>query len=469
LTIAGLRFNCHAPILGWSALAVLQLAWPRRLWFRAAPCRIEVVDKACGWPVPLVELQTLHGVRFVTDNAGVIAFDLPELMGKETWFDVKGQGYEVKKDGFGYAGFRFTPEPGQVHRVEVERTIIARRLGRITGGGLFGESQKLGAEPAWRESGLLGQDSVQNAVYRGNFSGCGATRLCRNIRWVYLTAPARRLRRNRWPPLNRRCGCRWIISGTKRRAQGPGQNARFRSDLDLGLREPARCPGARAFGGHLRERCGFVHDYRRGLAVWDDATESFKCSGCCGRKPPPLRILLWRRMDTPSNGPMTPGNHGCCFAIRFPMMRCPATFEAWQDTNSWERLTPPKHCWRREHARKRAPASGSMAWNSWRKRWVSVFVQADGKPSPLGEVWYAEARAPTGPWGPAVKILSHDNYTFYNPSLHPEFTPENSPVLIFEGTYSAEFARNPPKTPRYNYNQILYRLDLDDPRLLLEQ
>src|ERR1700678_2622665 len=133
----------------------------------AAPCRIEVVDKSCGWPVPLVELQTLHGVRFVTDNAGVIAFDLPELMGQETWFDVKGDGYEVKKDGFGYAGIRFTPEPGHAHRVEVDRTIIARRLGRITGGGLFGESQKLGAESAWRESGVLGQDSVQNAVYRG--------------------------------------------------------------------------------------------------------------------------------------------------------------------------------------------------------------------------------------------------------------------------------------------------------------
>jgi hypothetical protein len=64
-----------------------------------------------------------------------------------------------------------------------------------------------------------------------------------------------------------------------------------------------------------------------------------------------------------------------------------------------------------------------------------------------------------------VKILSHDNYTFYNPSLHPEFTPESSPVLLFEGTYSGDFARNPPRTPRYDYNQILYRLGLDDPRL----
>ena len=44
-------------------------------------------------------------------------------------------------------------------------------------------------------------------------------------------------------------------------------------------------------------------------------------------------------------------------------------------------------------------------------------------------------------------------------------TAADSPVLIFEGTYTAEFADRPPPTPRYNYNQMLYRLDLDDPAL----
>ena len=62
-------------------------------------------------------------------------------------------------------------------------------------------------------------------------------------------------------------------------------------------------------------------------------------------------------------------------------------------------------------------------------------------------------------------VLTHDNYTFYNPRLHPEFTPAASPILIFEGTYTAEFADKPVPTTRYNYNQILYRLDLDDPAL----
>src|ERR1041384_4361613 len=148
---------------------VLVLNWASALpsSFAAQPCRIEVVEKGSDWPVPLVELGTTHHARFVTDNAGVIAFDLPELMGRETWFDVIGHGYEVPKDGFGMRGVRLKPEPGKTLKVEVQRTIVARRMGRLTGGGLFAHSQKLGLERDWRDSGILGCDSVQNAVHRG--------------------------------------------------------------------------------------------------------------------------------------------------------------------------------------------------------------------------------------------------------------------------------------------------------------
>jgi len=86
-------------------------------------------DGRCLWS----SLRTTHQVRFVTDNAGVIAFDLPELMGRATWFDVIGNGYEAPKDAFGARGVQLTPEPGKTLRVEVNRTIVARRLGRITG------------------------------------------------------------------------------------------------------------------------------------------------------------------------------------------------------------------------------------------------------------------------------------------------------------------------------------------------
>lgn len=432
----------------------------------AAPCRIEVVDKSCGWPVPLVELQTLHGVRFVTDNAGVIAFDLPELMGQETWFTVKSDGYEIKKDGFGYAGVRFTPEPGQTHRVEVERNIIARRLGRITGGGLFGESQKTGAEQSWPESGILGQDSVQNTVYHGKlFWIWGDTIMPRYPLGLYgspgaTTSPQPLASFE--PPLRLPLDYFRDVKGLpKNLADMPGDGPTWITAL-------VSLPDAQGHE-HLVTTCskdqGLAHIYSQGLATWDDAAESFK-----------LLRSVWRESSTTPHPPLIPDGHAVkftdgagkpwvLFCNPFPMMRCPATFESWQDAHSWEPLAPPKRLQAAGSGENVRPQSGSMAWNSWRKRWVSVFVQMEGKPSFLGEVWYAEARAPTGPWGPAVKILTHDNYTFYNPSLHPEFTPENSPVLLFEGTYTSTFARNPLKTPRYDYNQILYRLDLEDPRL----
>jgi hypothetical protein len=62
-------------------------------------------------------------------------------------------------------------------------------------------------------------------------------------------------------------------------------------------------------------------------------------------------------------------------------------------------------------------------------------------------------------------VLSHDNYTFYNVRLHPELVDGDSPILLFEGTYTTLFADKPAPTPRYDYNQILYRLDLDDAAL----
>jgi hypothetical protein len=150
------------------------------------------------------------------------------------------------------------------------------------------------------------------------------------------------------------------------------------------------------------------------------------------------------------------------FGNPLPTLRCPATFEAWQDASQWETMQPQKTLTAALDGKPVKPHSGSMAWNPYRKRWVTVFMESFGKPSVFGELWYAEAGTPAGPWGKAVKVLSHDNYTFYNPRLHPEFTPADSSILLFEGTYTKEFADRPNPTPRYDYNQVLYRLDLDD-------
>lgn len=90
-----------------------------------------------------------------------------------------------------------------------------------------------------------------------------------------------------------------------------------------------------------------------------------------------------------------------------------------------------------------------------------------GGTSLLGEIWYAEADTPVGPWVYAKKIVTHSRYTFYNPTQHPFFDQGGGRRIYFEGTYTNSFTDNQDPTPRYDYNQILYRLALDDPRLAL--
>jgi hypothetical protein len=413
--------------------------------------------------VPLVELRTTHHARFVTDNAGLIAFDLPELMGRETWFYVHGNGYEVCKDGFGNAGVRLTPEPGKTLKIEVERKIVARRLGRITGGGIFGESQKLGLERDWRDGEILGCDSVQNAVHDGRlfwfwgdttipfyplgiFESTGATTAIIPIKSFE-------------PPVRLRYEQFRDSKGEPRGiAKIPGDGPTW---IIAVASLPDKTGTPRLCATYMKIKPP-LDPYELGLCVWNEKEEIFErlravwTKGATSLKPPEGHAAFWKDAA---------GKEWVLFGNPLPALRCPATFEAWQDSSSWELLKPQKTLESAADGKPVRPHTGSIAWNGYRKRWVAVFMEAYGKPSVFGELWYAEADAPTGRWGKTVKILTHENYTFYNPRIHSEFTPTNSPVLIFEGTYTMQFADNPAPTPRHDYNQVLYRLDLDDPAL----
>jgi hypothetical protein len=430
------------------------------------PCRIEVVEKGSGWPVPLVRLETVNHVSFYTDNAGVVAFDLPELMGKETWLGVTSHGYTVKKDGFGFQGVRITPQPGKTVKVEVERLNIAKRLGRLTGAGLFAESQKTGKDLDWPESGIVGSDSVQNAVYDGKmFWAWGDTMMANYPLGIYdmsCATTAIQPLKSFEPPLKLKLD---YFRDDKGRARGvakmPGSGPTWVSSY-VTLKD--KTGKDRLVCNYVKIK-GHLEAYEAGLCVWNDQTQTFD-----------KLKQLWTKSDSQPKQPIMPNGHPSFmkdaqgkewvyFGDPLPKLRCPATFEAWQDSSTWEVLQPQESLVSAADGKAVKPHTGSIAWNSFRKRWVTVFMEAYGKPSVFGELWYAEADAPTGPWGKAVKVLTHDHYTFYNPRLHPEFTPEGSPILIFEGTYTKEFSDAKEFTPRYDYNQMIYRLDLNDPKL----
>ena len=450
----------------WIALAVAVVSHGSA----AEPCVIEVTEKGTGWPVPLVELRTTSQLRFVTDNAGLIAIDEPELMDREVWFTIFGDGYDVPTDGFQQRGVRLMPQSGKTLKVEVTRKSVAIRLGRLTGSGIFGEAQKVGRELEWKESGVFGCDSVQNAVYRGKmFWAWGDTNLPGYPLGVFdMTSATTAITplQSFEPPLRLTFD---LFRDEKGRPRGVAKMPGVGPTWVWGYTTlPDSSGRPRLVGSYVKIKPGMTI-YEQGLCVWNDETSSFE------------RVrMLWEKTASSSKPPPLPDGHPAVskdangkewvyFGNPLPKLRCPATFEGWQDPTSWEVLTPQETLVSGANGERVRPHTGSIAWNSFRQRWVTVFMEANGKPSILGELWYAEASRPTGPWGKAVKVLSHENYTFYNPRLHPEFTPPDSPILLFEGTYTAEFANHPPKTPRYDYNQMLYRLDLDDPALAAAQ
>lgn len=433
---------------------------------RTGVCCITVVEKGTDWPVPMVELRTVHQVLFVTDNAGRIAFDLPELMGKETWFAVSSDGYEVPADKYGRRGVRLTPESDKTLKIEVSRTSIAKRLGRITGAGLFAESQKLGLETAWPETGVLGSDSVQNAVHDGRmFWAWGDTNIARYPLGIFdmtsATTAIRPLARFE-PPLRLKLNYFTDDAGRPRGvAKMPGDGPTWLTGY---MSLPDKSGAERLVAAYMKIKPP-MEGYECGLCAWNEQTKNFDH----------VRTV-WKKSETAPKHPLMPQGHPvviegkdgkkwALFGDPFPYLRCAATFESWQDPAKWEQITPQESLRSSPDGKPIKAASGSIAWNAYRNRWVTVFMQVFGTPSGFGEVWYAEADSPYGPWGTAVKVLSHQNYAFYNPRIHPEFPPANSPILLFEGTHSKTFADRPVPTPRYDYNQILYRVDLDDPAL----
>ena len=479
-----------------------------------APFAITVIDAETGRGVPLVELRTVHGVRFFTDSNGVAAFHEPGLMGLDVFFFVRSHGYDFPTDGFGQQGKALHVTPGGTAKLTVKRINLAERLYRVTGGGIYRDSVLLGMKTPLREpllnAQVLGSDSVLNAVYRdkvywfwgdtnrpsyplGNFDVPGAT----------SELPDR-------GGLNPEAGVdlRYFTDSkgfAKTTAPMPGKGPTWLTAL-VPLTDGA---------GRERLYASFVKVepplkvYGRGLMVFDDDKQQFE-----------------KLADVGLNVPTFPEGHAfrhaegsveyIYFANPFPLLRVRATAEQFRRIEdyeaftclkegsqcedpqfdrdpqgrlrySWKKHTPPVgprqeaqllskrrlkaddlH-WRlrdRDSGKTLQPHTGSVYWNAFRKRWVLIAVEKGGT-SELGEVWYAEADTPTGPWLYALKVVTHDRYSFYNPKQHPMFDRENGRVIFFEGTYTHTFSGTAEPTPRYEYNQIMYRLNLSDPRLAL--
>jgi hypothetical protein len=483
---------------------------------------ILVVDEATGRGVPLVELQTTNDVKHYTDSNGYVAFLEPGLMNQQVFFRVKSHGYEFPKDNFGMRGVVLKPTAGGAATIKLKRVNMAERLYRVTGQGIYRDTLLLG-KPAPTEqpvanSQVMGQDTVMAAVYRGKlFWLWGDTNQVRYPLGNFSTTSATSELPGRPGGLDPSVGVNIHYyqdpSGFTRKSvpdsavKGPGLKW---CDGLIVLPDPS---GRERLVG----RCSMFKDLgtllSRGLVVFNDETGTFdhlakfNVSGS---------MILGGHPFQARSGDTTYAYSG--FGPPYTI-RVPATWAAVQDpaayegftclaagsqfdgertkldrgpdgklVHAWKKDTPALDGKQREQLVKAglikpeeewsafrdidtgkpvAPHGGSVTWNPYHKRWLAIFTQYAGATSLLGEIWYAEADTPTGPWAYAKKILTHDKYTFYNPAHHPFFDQDGGRRIYFEGTYTADFSGAPEKTPRYDYNQIMHRLDLADPRLAL--
>lgn len=437
---------------------------------------IQALDESTGRGVPLVELETVHNVRWVTDNAGRIALTEPGLIGREVFFHVRSHGYEVPKDGFGYRGVRLTPVAGGRTEVKLKRLNIAERLYRVTGEGLYRDSLLLGHPvPLTRpliNGGVLGQDSVQAVVHRGA------------IRWFWGDT-----NRAGYPlGLFRTSGATSLLPTAGGLPIAEGINLEYAADADGFSRAMIELPekdgviwidgvslvpdhtGREVLVCHYSRRAGLAEELAHGIAVFDESAEIFRSAAV--RAPGAWQIPRGhptRWTDPDGAAWLLIGDPFLLTRVRATLADVldPAAYEAW-DGERWQKSAAPPKPAPLTDVETRQPVAihaGSCRWNAHRQRWIMIAHQAGGKPSNLGEVWYAEATAPTGPWSKARRIATHDRMDFYNPVHHDFLDAEGGRLIHFEGTYANTFSGNPDATPRYNYNQVMYRLDLDDPRL----
>ena len=501
------HFIFPALLIGLRLGALGQAESPPSAWFA-----IRVVDEETGRGIPLVELETVNHLRFYTDSNGTAAFHEPGLMERQIFFHVHSHGYEYPKDDFGYRGVRLKTTPGSEAVLKLKRLNIAERLYRVTGAGIYRDSRLLGrSAPIKRPllNGLVfGSDSVVTAVYRGKLHWF----------WGDTNRPSYPLGNFHVPFATS------LLPGGGGLDPGLGVNLTYAVGQNGFAKETAKMPGkgptwidglvvlpdenrqSRLLAQYVKIKAPLAV-YERGVVQFDDERQQFGHRAMFSKDAPLYphgHPFLHRAGD---------GHEYVYFAGGMPLVRVRANVAGYLDPTQYETYTflqpgtgsgvqrnpdgslkfewragqpkmdhkqvnkliadkkitageSPVHLIDIETGKPVLTQHGSVYWNDHRQRWVMVISQSFGS-SMLGEIWFAEAARPEGPWFYARKIVTHDDYSFYNPKQHPYFAKDGGRTLFFEATYTSTFSGNKHPTPLYDYNQVMYRLQLDDPRLNL--
>lgn len=513
----------HAGVLLWIATLALGCASPPP----AKIFRISVVDAETGRGIPAVELRSIDARSFYTDSAGTIALSEPALMRQDVFFQVLSFGYRFEQELLGWRGTTLQVEPGGSVLLKMRRRNVAERLYRVTGSGIYRDSELAGDPVPFqaRGSGPLpaGADSVLTAVYRGRmFWVWGDTAVLSRPLGIFRATAATSLLPDRGgidPEIG--VDLLHLRDGTELRAMVDDPHpviwlSALRATRDVGGEE-------RLFATYHK----IVEDMQtleKGLVEFDDARGTFRIVSAY-----------------PADAPIAPEGHVFRYRedgvahLQYDMdVRSLDEAEAVRDLASYEAFTPTRPGarlqedgaralerdgsgrlvwgWKRNAAPIRyeqweelvrtgavapherpyqlidvetgetiVPHHGSIHWNAYRRRWIMIRGQLGGPSSQVGEIYYFEGDTPLGPWAYGRKVITHsrrvtrpagsrvrETYSFYNPMQHPEFDRAGGREIFLEGTLSRLFAKPAaPRMPGYDYNQMMYKLSLEDSRLFL--
>jgi hypothetical protein len=440
------------------------------------PFDLHVVDSVTGRGVPMVRVDGPHGPHW-TDSAGHVALRHPALFeGPGEWSAPALHGYE------GEAAVTVTPTPGGSATLRVVRHNVAERLYRVTGRGIYRDSVLLGLPTPLREPALagrvMGQDSILVVPHDGGWLWMwGDTSRPEYPLGLFDVAGARA---EPLPDPADGVDLEYFVDGTgfaRAMAPVPGDGPTWL--VAPVIVDDAGSPVTVAFYGKFASD---LSANERGLTLLDEPSMQFLVDTVF----PGTRLALTTNLPLLRDGRVWLASDRLRFAATLDAARDPRTWEVWSprladgSVDTWpDGVT--RWAWRVvedeaqfdvpedsvvEHATGLPvdPHGDTVAWSPFRRRFVRVFTENAGT-SWLGEMWYAEADTPVGPWSRAVKIASHTTYTSYNPLVHPELSGDGR-SLLWQATYTAWLATDE-LTPLYDYNQVMYRLDLEDPRAVL--
>ena len=468
----------------------------------AAQClALRVFDKQNNRGVPLVTLANANG-SYITDSQGMVAYCDPDHMGAQD-FAVSTYGYTLS-GGTAHVN----AVGGQLVQIGLDRQNIAERLYRTTGQGIYRDSSLLGLITPLRNPNLnaqvTGQDSVITALYKGKiFWTWGDSNNSAYALGQFSTSGA-----VSDLPVNGGLSPDLGLDQTYYASNGfskkmvedmPGNSPIWVGAL---VALPDAQGAEHLFSGFVKVEqtdSNGTTPARHGLLKFDDTDHTFKQViadyGSSKAYPGGGEAIRF------SNGDQE-------YAYFGSTLRIPAKAEAIVDQSTYQVFTAYKadgsgqlqqsgttlnYAWTGGgqvgpvtpanvsaagldasqaldgHLREAttgasmSPAAPSITWNAYRHRFVMVANQQYA----LGDVIYAEADTPMGPWVDARKIITHPGYTFYNPYMHPYLSPDNGHTMYLEGSYTMTFSSATVATPFYNYNQIMYRLNADDPALIM--